>query len=103
MGVVVAAYFSDRLDSQIGLLVISALFGLIAFERGPADPQAQPVVAVAAARPAAGPGRRLPDLRLTRAPLWDRLSPVALGALGLVAVGYAAAVARSLQVSAQTG
>ena len=31
VGVVVAAYFSDRLDSQIGLLVISALFGLIAF------------------------------------------------------------------------
>jgi uncharacterized membrane protein YoaK (UPF0700 family) len=30
-GLVVAAYFSDRLDSQIGLLVISALFGLIAF------------------------------------------------------------------------
>ena len=31
VGVVVAAYFSDRLDSQVGLLVISALFGLIAF------------------------------------------------------------------------
>jgi hypothetical protein len=31
VGVVVAAYFADRLDSQIGLLVISALFGLIAF------------------------------------------------------------------------
>jgi hypothetical protein len=31
-GVVVAAYFSDRVDSQIGLLVISAAFGLIAIE-----------------------------------------------------------------------
>ena len=31
IGMVVAAYFSDRLDSQIGLLVIAALFGLIAF------------------------------------------------------------------------
>lgn len=31
-GLVVAAYFSDRVDSQIGLLVISAAFGLIAFE-----------------------------------------------------------------------
>jgi hypothetical protein len=31
-GVVVAAYFSDKRASQIGLLVISALFGLIAFE-----------------------------------------------------------------------
>jgi hypothetical protein len=31
-GVVVAAYFSDERVSQIGLLVISALFGLIAFE-----------------------------------------------------------------------
>jgi hypothetical protein len=30
-GVTVAACFSDRLDSQIGLLVIAALFGLIAF------------------------------------------------------------------------
>lgn len=29
-GVVVAAVFSDRLDSQIGLLVISAAFGLMA-------------------------------------------------------------------------
>lgn len=32
VGLVVAAYFSDRVDSQIGLLVISAAFGLIAFE-----------------------------------------------------------------------
>ena len=31
-GVVVAAYFSDEVVSQVGLLVISALFGLIAFE-----------------------------------------------------------------------
>ena len=31
-GLVVAAYFSDRTDSQIGLLVIAAAFGLIAFE-----------------------------------------------------------------------
>ncbi len=31
-GLVVAAYFSDRVDSQIGLLAISAAFGLIAFE-----------------------------------------------------------------------
>lgn len=31
-GVAVAAYFSDRLDARVGLLVISALFGLIAFE-----------------------------------------------------------------------
>ena len=31
-GVVVAAYFSERLDAQIGLLVISAAFGLLAFE-----------------------------------------------------------------------
>jgi hypothetical protein len=31
-GVVVAAYFSDRVDSQIGLLVISAAFGIIAIE-----------------------------------------------------------------------
>lgn len=31
-GVVVAAYFSDRVDSQIGLLVISGAFGLIAVE-----------------------------------------------------------------------
>ena len=31
-GVVVAAYFSDRMDSKIGLLVISAAFGLLAFE-----------------------------------------------------------------------
>jgi hypothetical protein len=30
-GVVVAAYFSDKVVSQVGLLVISALFGLIAF------------------------------------------------------------------------
>lgn len=30
-GLVVAAYFADRVSSQIGLLVISALFGLIAF------------------------------------------------------------------------
>jgi hypothetical protein len=30
-GVVVAAYFSDRVDSQIGLLVIAAAFGVIAF------------------------------------------------------------------------
>lgn len=34
---------------------------------------------------------------------WDRLSPVAVGALGLVAVGYAATLARSLQLAAQTG
>lgn len=32
IGVMVAAYFAPRLDAQIGLLVISALFGLIAFE-----------------------------------------------------------------------
>lgn len=32
IGVVVAAYFAPRIDAQIGLLVISALFGLIAFE-----------------------------------------------------------------------
>jgi hypothetical protein len=31
-GVVLAAYFSDRVSSQIGLLVIAAAFGLIAFE-----------------------------------------------------------------------
>jgi hypothetical protein len=31
-GVVVAAYFSDKVVSQVGLLVISGLFGLIAFE-----------------------------------------------------------------------
>ena len=31
-GVVVAAYFSDRVDSQIGLLVISGAFGVIAIE-----------------------------------------------------------------------
>jgi hypothetical protein len=31
-GVVFAAYFSDNRVSQIGLLVISGLFGLIAFE-----------------------------------------------------------------------
>ncbi len=30
-GLVVAAYFSTRLDSQVGLLVISGAFGLIAF------------------------------------------------------------------------
>ena len=32
VGVVVAAYFAPRLDAKIGLLVISAAFGLIAFE-----------------------------------------------------------------------
>lgn len=31
-GVVVAAYFSDRVDSQIGLLVIAGAFGMIAIE-----------------------------------------------------------------------
>jgi hypothetical protein len=31
-GVVVAAYFSDRVDSQIGLLVIAGAFGIIAIE-----------------------------------------------------------------------
>ncbi len=31
-GVVVAAYFADRQSARIGLLVISAAFGLIAFE-----------------------------------------------------------------------
>lgn len=31
-GLVVAAYFAPRLDARIGLLVISAAFGLIAFE-----------------------------------------------------------------------
>ena len=31
-GLVVAAYFSDKVVSQVGLLVISALFGLIGFE-----------------------------------------------------------------------
>jgi hypothetical protein len=30
-GVAVAAYFSDRLDAQIGLLVISGIFGVLAF------------------------------------------------------------------------
>jgi len=30
-GLVVAAYFSARVDSQVGLLVISAVFGVIAF------------------------------------------------------------------------
>ena len=30
-GLVVAAYFSDRRGSQIGLLVIAAAFGLLAF------------------------------------------------------------------------
>lgn len=30
-GVVVAAYFSDRVDAKVGLLVISAAFGLMAF------------------------------------------------------------------------
>ena len=34
---------------------------------------------------------------------WDRLSPVALGTLAMVAVGYAATLARSLQLAAQTG
>ena len=32
VGVVVAAYFSDRVDSQIGLLVIAGAFGVIAIE-----------------------------------------------------------------------
>ena len=32
VGLVVAAYFADRRDAQVGLLVISAAFGLIAFE-----------------------------------------------------------------------
>ncbi len=32
VGLVVAAYFSDRTDARIGLLVISAAFGVIAFE-----------------------------------------------------------------------
>jgi hypothetical protein len=31
VGVVVAAYVADRLDAQIGLVVISAAFGVIAF------------------------------------------------------------------------
>jgi hypothetical protein len=31
IGLVVAAYFSDRLDARIGLLVIAGLFGVIAF------------------------------------------------------------------------
>jgi hypothetical protein len=31
-GMVVAAYFSDRLDARIGLLVISAAFGVMAVE-----------------------------------------------------------------------
>ena len=39
-GVVVAAYFSDKVVSQVGLLVISALFGLIALRGGAADPPA---------------------------------------------------------------
>lgn len=30
-GIVVAAYFSDRRSSQIGLLVIAAAFGMLAF------------------------------------------------------------------------
>jgi hypothetical protein len=30
-GVVVAAYFSDRVSAQIGLLVIAAAFGMLAF------------------------------------------------------------------------
>jgi hypothetical protein len=32
VGLVVAAYFAPSLDARIGLLVISAAFGLIAFE-----------------------------------------------------------------------
>jgi hypothetical protein len=32
VGLVVAAYFADRLDAQIGLLVIAGAFGVIAFE-----------------------------------------------------------------------
>ena len=31
VGMVVAALFADRLDAQVGLLVISAMFGVIAF------------------------------------------------------------------------
>lgn len=31
-GVALAAYFSDRMDARVGLLVISAAFGLMAFE-----------------------------------------------------------------------
>jgi hypothetical protein len=31
VGIMVAALFAERLDAQIGLLVISALFGVIAF------------------------------------------------------------------------
>lgn len=42
-GVVVAAYFSDQVVSQVGLLVISALFGLIAFEAALLIHQRRPV------------------------------------------------------------
>jgi hypothetical protein len=34
VGVMLAAYFSTRLDAKVGLLVISGLFGLLAFEVG---------------------------------------------------------------------
>jgi hypothetical protein len=30
VGVMLAAYFSERLDAQVGLLVISAAFGIVA-------------------------------------------------------------------------
>ena len=42
-GLVVAAYFSNRTDSQIGLLVIAAAFGLIAFEAALLIHQHRPV------------------------------------------------------------
>src|SRR3954465_2362616 len=32
VGVMLAAYFSDRMDAKIGLLVISAAFGIVAME-----------------------------------------------------------------------
>jgi vacuolar-type H+-ATPase subunit I/STV1 len=42
-GLVVAAYFSRRPDSRIGLLVISGLFGLLAFEAALLIHQHRPV------------------------------------------------------------
>jgi hypothetical protein len=43
VGLVVAAYFASRLDAQIGLLVISGAFGLIAFEAALLIHQHRPV------------------------------------------------------------
>lgn len=42
-GVVIAAYFSDQVVSQVGLLVISALFGLIALASALLIHQRRPV------------------------------------------------------------